>query len=90
MRQQLERGATNSQVIDYVVARYGEFVLLKPRLRLNTLLLWLTPLLLIAGGVALAARIVRRQPETPAPPPLTPEEEKELQSLLTPPGAANR
>jgi cytochrome c-type biogenesis protein CcmH len=88
VRQQLEKGSSNSQVIDYVVARYGEFVLLNPRLHLNTLILWLTPLLLIAGGIVLAARVVRRQPETRAAPPLTPEEQKELQSLLTPPGGA--
>ena len=84
VRQQLQKGESNSQVIDYVVARYGEFVLLKPRLRANTLILWLTPLLLLAGGVILAARIVRRQPETREAPPLTPEEQKELQTLLTP------
>jgi cytochrome c-type biogenesis protein CcmH len=84
VRQQLEKGASNQQVIDYVVARYGEFVLLNPRLHLNTLLLWLTPLLLLAGGAVLAARIVRRQPATREVPPLTPEEQKELHSLLAP------
>ena len=87
VRQQLQKGESNSQVIDYVVARYGEFVLLKPRLRLNTLILWLTPLLLLAGGIVLAARIVRRQPEARTAPPLTPEEQRELQSLLAPPRA---
>jgi cytochrome c-type biogenesis protein CcmH len=87
VRQQLQKGESNSQVVDYIVARYGEFVLLKPRLRLNTLILWLTPLFLLAGGIVLAARIVRRQPETRTAPPLTPEEQKELQSLLAPPGA---
>jgi cytochrome c-type biogenesis protein CcmH len=88
VRQQLKKGATNEQAVDYIVARYGEFVLLNPRLRLNTLLLWLTPLLLLAGGVALAARIVRRRPEAKAPPPLTPEERRELESLLAPAGEA--
>ncbi len=89
VRQQLQKGASDRQAVDYVVARYGEFVLLNPRLRLNTLILWLTPLFLLAGGFALAARIVRRQPETAkAAPPLTPEEQKELQSLLTPPGGS--
>jgi cytochrome c-type biogenesis protein CcmH len=83
VRQQLEKGASDQQVIDYIVARYGEFVLLNPRLHLNTLLLWLTPLLLLAGGVVFAARIIRRQPEMRETPPLTPEEQKELQSLLT-------
>jgi cytochrome c-type biogenesis protein CcmH len=86
VRQQLQKGESNSQVVDYIVARYGEFVLLRPRLRLNTLILWLTPLLLLTGGVVLAARIVRRQPQTRLAPPLTPEEQKELQSLLAPPG----
>ncbi len=89
VRRQLQKGASDRQVVDYVVARYGDFVLLNPRLRLNTLILWLTPFLLIAGGGALAARIVRRQPEPAKAAPLTPEEEKELDSLLTPPGAAN-
>jgi cytochrome c-type biogenesis protein CcmH len=84
VRQQLEKGATDRQVIDYIVARYGEFVLLNPPFRLNTLLLWLAPLLLLAGGVALAARMVRRQPATREVPPLTPEEQKELQSFLSP------
>jgi cytochrome c-type biogenesis protein CcmH len=84
VRQQLEKGATDQQVIDYIVARYGEFVLLNPRIHRNTLLLWLTPFLLLAAGVALAARTVRRHPETRAAPPLTPEEQKELQSVLAP------
>jgi cytochrome c-type biogenesis protein CcmH len=85
VRQQLQKGETNQQVIDYVVARYGEFVLLKPRLHLNTLLLWFAPILLIAGGVLLASGVVRRpQPETPTR-PLTPEEQAELQSLISAP-----
>jgi cytochrome c-type biogenesis protein CcmH len=85
VRQQLGKGASDQQVIDYVVARYGEFVLLNPRLHRNTLLLWLTPLLFLAGGVALAARIVRRQPDTREVTPLTPEEQNELRTLLPEP-----
>jgi cytochrome c-type biogenesis protein CcmH len=88
VRQQLQKGQSDGQVIDYVVDRYGEFVLLKPRLHLNTLLLWLAPLLLIAGGIVLASRIVRRLPEkSDAPAPLSAEEQKELEKLLTPPQA---
>lgn len=75
-------------MVDYIVARYGEFVLLSPRLHFSTLLLWLSPLLLLAGGIVLAARTVRRQSEQSEAPPLTPEEQKELESLLAPPGAA--
>jgi cytochrome c-type biogenesis protein CcmH len=88
VRQQLQKGASNGQVVEYVVDRYGEFVLLDPRLHLNTLILWLAPLLLIGGGVVLAARIVRRKPEkTAATPPLSPEERKELDKLLAQPPA---
>jgi cytochrome c-type biogenesis protein CcmH len=84
VRQQLQKGESNQQVIDYVVARYGEFVLLKPRLHLNTLLLWFAPILLVGGGILLASRVVRRpQPESPAR-PLSPEEQAELQSLISP------
>ena len=85
VRQQLEKGQSNDQAVDYIVARYGEFVLLKPRLHLSTLLLWLAPLLLGGGGVLLAARVIRRrQPQTAAESakPLTAEEQAELQSLL--------
>jgi cytochrome c-type biogenesis protein CcmH len=84
VRQQLNKGESNQQVVDYVVARYGDFVLLKPRLRLNTILLWFAPIVLVAGGLLLASRVVRRPPpESPAR-PLTPEEQAEVDSLLSP------
>ena len=47
VRERLKAGDSDSEVIDYLVARYGEFVLLKPRLNAETLLLWLAPLLII-------------------------------------------
>src|SRR5579883_292289 len=50
VRQQLEKGRSDSEVVNYIVARYGEFVLLKPRLHASTLLLWLTPALLVLAG----------------------------------------
>jgi cytochrome c-type biogenesis protein CcmH len=87
VRRQIEKGQTNQETVDYVVARYGDFVLLKPRFTANTMLLWLAPLLLVAGGIYLAARIVRRQPEKTETVPLSPEEERELAKILTPPAA---
>ena len=50
VRERIAAGDSDAQVIDYLVARYGEFVLLKPRLRPHTLLLWLLPPLALAGG----------------------------------------
>jgi cytochrome c-type biogenesis protein CcmH len=84
VRQQLKKGESNQQVVDYVVARYGDFVLLKPRLRLNTILLWFAPIVLVAGGLLLASRVVRRPPAEGPARPLTPEEQAELDSLLSP------
>src|SRR3954463_12926121 len=54
VRERIAGGDSDSQVIDFLVARYGEFVLLKPRFSPHTLLLWLLPpLALIGGGLAL-------------------------------------
>src|SRR6202048_513714 len=49
-RERIAAGDSDAQVIDFLVARYGEFVLLKPRLEPHTLLLWLLPPLALAGG----------------------------------------
>ena len=50
VRERIAAGDSDAQVIDFLVARYGEFVLLKPRLERHTLLLWLLPPLALAGG----------------------------------------
>jgi cytochrome c-type biogenesis protein CcmH len=50
VRERVAAGDSNAQVIDFLVARYGEFVLLKPRFERHTLLLWLLPPLALAGG----------------------------------------
>jgi cytochrome c-type biogenesis protein CcmH len=85
VRQQLEKGKTNQDTVDYIVSRYGDFVLLKPRFTANTFLLWLAPLLLIAGGGYLAMSFVRREPPKDETPPLSAGEQEELAKILTPP-----
>src|SRR5882724_13701438 len=61
VRERIAAGDSDGQVIDFLVARYGEFVLLKPRFERRTLLLWLVPpLLLIGGGIALWLHNQRR------------------------------
>ncbi len=74
VRERLTANDTDAQVLDYIVARYGEFVLLKPRFEISTLLLWLTPVLVLLGGLALAIRAARRP--AAAPSPTLPNEEK--------------
>ncbi len=61
VRERIAAGDSNSQVLDFLVARYGEFVLLKPRFERQTMLLWLlAPLLLAGGGFALWRQNRRR------------------------------
>ena len=87
VRERIAGGDSDKQVIDFLVARYGEFVLLKPRLSLHTLLLWLLPPLALAGG-GLALWVYNRRRATPgsaADPSLrdlTDEEEERLERLL--------
>jgi cytochrome c-type biogenesis protein CcmH len=61
VRERIASGDSDAQVIDFLVTRYGEFVLLKPRFNSRTLLLWLLPPLALAGGgLALWANMRRR------------------------------
>jgi cytochrome c-type biogenesis protein CcmH len=60
VRQRLEAGDSDAMVRDYLVARYGDFILLKPPFTASTLILWLTPLLVLAAGAVIAALRFRR------------------------------
>jgi cytochrome c-type biogenesis protein CcmH len=87
VRERIGAGDSDKQVIEFLVARYGEFVLLKPRFELHTLLLWLvTPLALLGGGVTLWFKGKRRsraaEIESPSTDRLTAEEEVRLKRLL--------
>ena len=84
VRERIAAGDSDSQVMDFLVARYGEFVLLKPRFESRTLLLWLVPPSLLAGG-ALALWIYgrRRSRAVDAVMTLTPDEEARLAKLLS-------
>src|SRR5215475_14399965 len=86
VRERIASGDSDTQVIDFLVARYGEFVLLRPRFERQTFLLWLVPpLVLFGGGLALWAQARRRRlptSEVPAGDALTPEERARLKLLM--------
>jgi cytochrome c-type biogenesis protein CcmH len=82
VRERLVAHDTDAQVIDYIVARYGEFVLLRPRFQLSTLLLWLTPVLVFIGGLTLAARAAAR-PKAAENAALSEEEKTRLSKILS-------
>lgn len=83
VREQLQTGASDSEVIDYLVDRYGDFVRLRPPFRLTTALLWFGPLLALLLGAGLVFQYVRHRRLSSAPPaPLSPEEEQRLADLI--------
>jgi cytochrome c-type biogenesis protein CcmH len=87
VRERISAGDSDAQVIDFLVARYGEFVLLRPRLERHTLLLWLLPPLALAGGGFALWTYSRRRPngagaDDPSLLHLTEEEEARLERLI--------
>jgi cytochrome c-type biogenesis protein CcmH len=83
VRERLTKGDTDQQVLDFLVARYGEFVLLKPRLEWHTLLLWgLPPAALIGGVFGLFLMMRRSNSANPEPAPLSKEEQRRLSTLV--------
>ena len=61
VREMLARGDSNQQIIDYMTARYGDFVLYRPPLKATTALLWFGPGLLLVGGLAGLVLVLRRR-----------------------------
>ena len=85
VRDRLKQGESDNQVIDFVVARYGEFVLLKPRFEIRTLALWtLPPLALVAGAIGLFVALRRRKAAAAEPAPLSAAERQRLATLVGP------
>ena len=93
----LEDGKTNGEIVDFLVDRYGEFVMYRPPLKNTTLILWLTPLLLMVVGIGILWWVYRRQTLNANPVKSEPdgvsttdgssevlsvEEQKQLQALL--------
>ncbi len=82
VRQRLTAGDSDAQIRAYLVARYGNFILLKPPFEWDTMLLWLSPFALLAlGGVAVLTSRRKTAAETPAA-PLSAEESETLNHLL--------
>ena len=85
VRERLSAGDSDNQVRSFLVARYGDFVLLKPPLQLDTLLLWgLPPTALLAGLAALLVMARRRQAVNLQTPALTAAEQRKIATLVEP------
>ncbi|ASY55711.1 MULTISPECIES: cytochrome c-type biogenesis protein [Sinorhizobium] len=84
VRERLENGDSDEAVIAYVVSRYGEFVLLKPRFEAKTLVLWGMPVVLLVLGAVTLVVAAHRRGTRPAGAPLSKDEKEELDKLLGP------
>ncbi|HIC27960.1 MAG TPA: cytochrome c-type biogenesis protein CcmH [Rhodospirillales bacterium] len=92
VRERLTAGDSDAQVVDFVVSRYGDYVLLKPPFKLATLVLWLGPAAIAGGGLIAVLMFFRRrrtgesavQPAAvlTRPPPLSDEENRRIEELL--------
>ena len=83
VRDRIAAGDSDDQVRDFIVARYGKFVLLKPPLDGDTLVLWFAPAVLLLAGLALAFLYVRRLNRAAATPtPLNAAEEEKIARLI--------
>ncbi|WP_018631661.1 cytochrome c-type biogenesis protein [Neomegalonema perideroedes] len=88
LRERVVAGDSDAEVKDFLVARYGEFVLLRPRFGAHTAILWFGPLAALGLGLLMARGIMRRRagpaaPETPEPEaPLSEEDRARLRELL--------
>jgi cytochrome c-type biogenesis protein CcmH len=84
VRERLKAGESDAQVLNFLVARYGEFVLLRPPLAWHTAVLWGLPPAALLIGIAAIVIVVRRRRSVPTPPPenLTAAEESRLSELM--------
>ena len=82
VRERLVAGDSDSVVIDFVVARYGDFVLLKPPFKGATLMLWLGPAAIAGFALMVTVLFFRRRRTAGKPPPLSAKEKRRLEALL--------
>jgi len=80
IRQRVVAGASNRQIIDWMTARYGDFIRLRPPVEARTLALWGAPIIALGVGGAVVLLACRRRPS--APPPLSAAEQQRLMQLL--------
>ena len=82
IHQQIAAGKTDDEIVAYMVARYGDFVLYEPPLKTTTVLLWAGPALLVLGGFVALVRFLATRRAAPAAPDLSPEERQRAERLL--------
>jgi cytochrome c-type biogenesis protein CcmH len=86
VREQVRAGRSDEQIVEFLVQRYGDFVLYEPPFKATTALLWVGPFLLLTGAVAFLLFTLRRRRRAPEELPLGPDEKRLVERLLGPAG----
>ncbi len=89
IRELIQKGMTDQEIKDYLVARYGDFVLYDPPLKNSTLVLWLGPFVLLLSGMAVLVFQLRKRRKTMTETALSPEAEARVDALLNGHGKGN-
>ncbi len=82
VKEMLERGATDQEILDFMSDRYGDFVLYNPPVKARTYLLWVGPFVLLVGGILIAIILVRKRATAVPAAELTDQDKQRLKSLL--------
>ncbi len=82
VREQMKAGKSDEEIITFLTARYGDFVLYRPRVRPVTYLLWFGPFILLLAGLVLLFKYVKRRRDAIIEAPLSPEERSQAKALL--------
>ena len=83
VREQLVSGASDSEIYEFLIARYGDFILLRPPVKATTYILWYGPLFIFFAGLCLSVLFLIRRKRVLPEEPLSPEEREELSSLIS-------
>ena len=82
IREQMRAGKSDKEIIDFLTARYGQFILYKPQVTPTTYLLWFGPFVLLLAGLLVLFRYIKRRREMIPEKPLTAEERRRAEELL--------
>ncbi len=82
VREQMKAGKSDEEIITFLTARYGDFVLYRPRVRPVTYVLWFGPFILLAAGLVILFRYVKRRRDVIVDTPLSAEERSQAKALL--------
>jgi cytochrome c-type biogenesis protein CcmH len=83
VREMIARNMSDQEIIDFLVSRYGDFVLYRPPLKATTSLLWLGPFVLVVAGAVALVTALRRRSQKVAAVTMTEEEHRRVEQLLS-------